>query len=61
MGDPQTQHVHSQCLLVPRADVVDEYVAAGKTLGIAEHNEQRLLAEGQEAVKVAFKVINASM
>ncbi|CAN0461126.1 unnamed protein product, partial [Ectocarpus sp. 8 AP-2014] len=25
-----------------RADMVDEYIAMGRTLGIAEHNERRL-------------------
>lgn len=34
---------------------MDEYVAAGKTTGIAEHNERRLHAEGREAVKAAFE------
>eukprot|EP00904_Undaria_pinnatifida_P012506 jgi/Undpi1/8386/HiC_scaffold_25.g10854.m1 len=38
-----------------RADMVDEFVAAGKTMGIAEHNERRLKSEGQGAVKAAFE------
>eukprot|EP00752_Nemacystus_decipiens_P009495 g8489.t1 len=38
-----------------RADMVDEYIALGKTLGIAEHNEQALRKEGKNAVKAAFE------
>lgn len=38
-----------------RADMVDEYIAMGKTLGIAEHNERRLHKEGKDAVKSAFE------
>lgn len=39
--------------------MVDEYVAAGKTLGIAEHNERRLRSEGKGVVKEAFEGILA--
>lgn len=35
--------------------MVDEYIALGKTTGIAEHNEKRLLSEGKGAVKAAFE------
>ncbi|CAN0056307.1 unnamed protein product [Pylaiella littoralis] len=38
-----------------RADMVDEYIAMGKTLGIAEHNERVLHKEGKDAVKAAFE------
>lgn len=41
--------------VLDRADMVDEFVAAGKTMGIAEHNERRLKSEGQGAVKAAFE------
>ncbi len=42
-------------ILRRRADMVDEYIAVGKTLGIAEHNERALSKEGKEAVKKAFE------
>lgn len=35
--------------------MVDEYIALGKTLGIAEHNERALRQEGKDAVKAAFE------
>lgn len=35
--------------------MVDEYIALGKTLGIAEHNERALQKEGKDAVKAAFE------
>lgn len=35
--------------------MVDEFIEAGKTMGIAEHNERRLQSEGQRAVKAAFE------
>ena len=35
--------------------MVDEFIAAGRTMGIAEHNERRLQSEGQAAVKAAFE------
>ncbi|CAM9467170.1 unnamed protein product [Ectocarpus sp. 6 AP-2014] len=38
-----------------RADMVDEYIAMGRTLGIAEHNERRLHQEGKNVVKAAFE------
>lgn len=38
-----------------RADMVDEYIALGKTLGIAENNERALQTAGKDAVKAAFE------
>ena len=42
-----------------RAPSVDMYIAQGKTLGIAEHNERRLQAAGRQHLKATFDRIMA--
>ena len=35
--------------------MVDEYIEAGRTQGIGDHNARRLRSEGKDAVKAAFE------
>ncbi|CAM9826663.1 unnamed protein product, partial [Discosporangium mesarthrocarpum] len=40
-----------------RTAMVDKYIDAGKTLGIAKHNEKRLRTEGKDDVNAAFRAL----